>query len=300
MVYDCFMFNDELDLLELRLRFLHKTVDKFVLVESERTVSGNKKPLHYKSNQSRFREFEDKIIHLIAPAINLSVWEYEFYQRNYIKEGLKQCEPDDIIFITDVDEIIDIPSILADKKLSLPSLIEIKMYYYFLNVETNAKWKFPLICHWKQIENTDIGSRVNYSKNITQNVLFQTEKINGWHFSYLFGSDIKMYQEKIKTFTHQEYNTAHFLNEKRISRCINFKVDLFERPFMKLRVNKSRLSSLLPYINNTPLENLMYKKISLKKYLSPANIFYILHIKYYRRIKYLLVNFFSAKKADNN
>ena len=297
MIYDCFIFNDELDLLELRLRYLNNKVDKFVLVESERTMSGNKKVLHFKTNQHRFKKFEDKIIHLTAPVNNLSVWDYEFFQRNYIKEALVQCMQNDIIIITDIDEILDIPAILSNKNFSFPSLIEINMFYYFLNIKTNDNWSFPLICYWKQIENINIGSRVTYSKNITQNVLLQDGEINGWHFSYLYGNDIELYQKKIESFTHQEFNKPYFLDTKRINRCVNFKIDLFERPSVKLTHNNKYILPLAQYIEGTPLEKLMYTQPSLKKYLQPSNLFFILYHKIYKRKKYLLRNF--IKKLYN-
>lgn len=291
MIYDCFIFNDELDLLELRLTYLNDKVDKFVLVESERTVAGSKKELHFSNHKSRFKKFEHKIIHLIAPSNDFSVWEYEFFQRNYIKEALHQCSADDIIIITDVDEILNIPSILSNKKLGLPSLIEIDMSYYFLNIKTNDKWEFPLICYWKHIENINIGSRVTYEKNITKKVLTQDKAINGWHFSYLYGYDISLYQNKIKTFTHQEFNTPYFLDEKRIQKCINFKIDIFERPEVRLMQNNSRINELSDYIKNTPFQKLIYQSPSFNQYFNLPNLYFIIYIKIYKRGKYLLRNF---------
>lgn len=66
MVYDCFSFFNELDLLEIRLNTLDSIVDKFILVESTLTHTGNQKPLFYAENKSRFKKFNDKIIHIIV------------------------------------------------------------------------------------------------------------------------------------------------------------------------------------------------------------------------------------------
>ena len=41
-IYDCFMFFDEEMLLDLRLNILNEYVDKFVIMESKFTHSGNK------------------------------------------------------------------------------------------------------------------------------------------------------------------------------------------------------------------------------------------------------------------
>ena len=57
MVYDCFCFFNELDLLEIRLNTLDKVVDRFILVESQLTHSGHSKPLYYANNKHRFSKF---------------------------------------------------------------------------------------------------------------------------------------------------------------------------------------------------------------------------------------------------
>ena len=67
MIYDCFSFFNELDLLEIRLETLDNVVDKFVLAESNYTHTGKPKPLYYKINKARFAKFNDKIIHVISP-----------------------------------------------------------------------------------------------------------------------------------------------------------------------------------------------------------------------------------------
>lgn len=45
-IYDCFMFFNELDLLEIRLNIFKDKVDKFVIVEQNTTHQGQKKSLY--------------------------------------------------------------------------------------------------------------------------------------------------------------------------------------------------------------------------------------------------------------
>ena len=66
MIYDCFVFNDELELLEMRLMELYHIVDKFVLCEREHTFTGKPKPLHYADNREMFKPWADKIVHLVG------------------------------------------------------------------------------------------------------------------------------------------------------------------------------------------------------------------------------------------
>ena len=64
MIYDCFTFFNELDLLEIRLKILNDYVDKFVLVEAAKTHSGLPKPLYFNENKQRFLPYQDKIVHI--------------------------------------------------------------------------------------------------------------------------------------------------------------------------------------------------------------------------------------------
>ena len=66
MVYDCFQFFNELDILKLRLHVLSDVVDRFVISESTVTFSGDPKPLFYEENKEQFQEFQDRIIHVVV------------------------------------------------------------------------------------------------------------------------------------------------------------------------------------------------------------------------------------------
>ena len=294
MIYDCFLFNDELDLLQLRLQFLDDAVDKFVIVESERTISGQLKPLHFHKNQERFKKFLPRIIHLVAPVNDLSAWDYEFFQRNYIKQALQSCADDDIIIISDADEIVNIKDIRSLPGFHTPVLAELPMYYYFLNLKSNAKFRVNMIAEWSFMKDKDWGNRNEIFPKLTNNIIIEKTVNTGWHFSYLFGTDIKKYQEKISSFSHQEYYNPYYLNEKRIERCINLGIDLFERPFMKFNRDDKSIESLLPFINESALELLLFSP-SFKDRLSPGNIFFILQKKYLPRIKHKVKKIFNSK-----
>ncbi len=113
-IFDCFTFSDELDLLELRLRVSAPHVDHFVLVEATQTFSGKEKPLHYELNRSRFSTWSDRIRHIVVDDLPISSgnrWDSEVHQRNSILRGLDGATPDDVVIVSDVDEIID-PEVL--------------------------------------------------------------------------------------------------------------------------------------------------------------------------------------------
>src|SRR5262249_51252156 len=116
-IYDCFLFFNELELLEGRLNELYDHVDKFVLVESTETFRGNSKLLYYEDTRERFRKFADKIIHIqVKERIDTqNPWEREFYQRGQIMRGLSECLADDIVLISDADEFVSHSSLAAIK-----------------------------------------------------------------------------------------------------------------------------------------------------------------------------------------
>ena len=107
MIYDCFTFFNELDLLEIRLNVLKDAVDKFVLVEAGETHTGKSKPCYFKENEARFRLFLDRIIYVKVESFpkGHDAWWNENYQRNEIMRGLEDAQPNDIILISDLDEI---------------------------------------------------------------------------------------------------------------------------------------------------------------------------------------------------
>src|SRR5690349_24880068 len=112
MTYDCFTFFNELDLLEIRLNVLNPVVDKFVLVESTRTFQNKPKPLYFQQNATRFSAFKDKIIHIVVDQFpdfgdwtEANSWTLEHHQRNSINRGLTRCTRDDVVIISDLDEI---------------------------------------------------------------------------------------------------------------------------------------------------------------------------------------------------
>ncbi|RLP91699.1 N-acetylglucosaminyltransferase, partial [Micromonospora sp. CV4] len=142
MVYDCFVFYDELDLLEIRLNVLDKVVDKFVIIESKKTFRGTDKPLFYIENTQRYAQFESKIIHVVVedfPKINwkklrpFSNWDREDYQRNALAKALANCAPEDVIIFSDVDEI-PTPEKVTEylHKPGIKTFYQ-ELYYYYLN-----------------------------------------------------------------------------------------------------------------------------------------------------------------------
>lgn len=105
-LFDCFCFFNEVDLLRLRLETLDSVVDTFVIVESGWTHSGQPKP--YCFNPDAFAQFRHKIRYIQdadCPGGVNHPWQNENHQRNQIIHGLSGADPEDLILVSDLDEI---------------------------------------------------------------------------------------------------------------------------------------------------------------------------------------------------
>jgi beta-1,4-mannosyl-glycoprotein beta-1,4-N-acetylglucosaminyltransferase len=260
-IIDGFIFYNELDMLDYRLSIMYPHVDAFVLVESTRTFIGTSKPLYYQENRERYAQYADKIIHVVVddmeekPQIGFDIhsdtnqWGNEDYQRNAISLGIEKIsqfwniQPTDIIIISDIDEIMDsyyLPRIieLLNHKQDLGGIISIRVsiyYYHLCNKLLNEEDHCIRICtygYYSEIPwlEKSLKQRV---KDITNQIRLKkciiTSEICGWHLSY-FGSEDYI-QNKIRHFSHQEYNQEKYTNKEYIQKCMKTGRDLFEREY---------------------------------------------------------------------
>ena len=119
-LYDCFSYLDEDLLLELRLNILNKYIDYFVIVEGNKTWQNNIKKFRFDIN--KFKKFKKKIIYIQVSDMpdGDNPWVRENFQRNCIERGLSRSSEDDLIIISDLDEIPNPDAINKFKKKSKP------------------------------------------------------------------------------------------------------------------------------------------------------------------------------------
>lgn len=215
MVYDCFIVYNELDLCEIRFNVLNDVIDKFVVVEGTLTHTGKQKPLYFNENKERFARFKDKIIHVVVddfpqPPDGYSErdasWMREDFQRNAMIRGLKDARPEDLVLISDVDEIPR-PEVIAKAKAANydgVTALGIEVFCYYLNFKNYTHYEISapkLLTYATLIDPiTYEGMRplVNHDKWVNQgptttNIRCITPKRiikhAGWHFSYLGGAE---------------------------------------------------------------------------------------------------------------
>ncbi len=279
------MFFDEEMLLGLRLKTLNKYVDKFIIVESKYTHSGDKKKLIFDIN--KYSEFKNKINYIVIEDppegiedINndddenqknikyiMNALRRENYQRNKINDGLNDAAPEDWIIISDLDEIPNLDEINFNTINKKIIFFKQRVFYYKLNLELKN-------IHW-------IGSKAVQKKNLISpqwlrnikdriyskwrlDIIFSKKKYNnifyvydgGWHFSFVKKpEDI---EKKLKSYLHHREYDLEPLGIKKIKNFVNNKsviydhrVDQTQYKFSGAqKLEKIKLNSLPPDIEN--------------------------------------------------
>ena len=228
MIYDCFSFFNELDLLEIRLNVLKDVVDRFVLVEAGETHAGKPKPFYFEENRSRFAEFLDRIEYVKIekfPEGCKTAWWRENIQRNAIAEGLKGAKDDDTVLISDLDEIPRPEKIAEFADRPGVKVFDQTYYSFYLNYRNvRQRWWFGTrmlsyrdFLHAfdgvKVLRNEFLPMEINEgttASKIRCRVLPRSRggqliiRNGGWHFTTLGGA--AALAKKIVSFAHQEYN----------------------------------------------------------------------------------------------
>lgn len=235
MIYDCFQFFNELDMLNIRLHVMDSVVDKFVISEATETFSGLKKPLYYEENKELFAEFADKIIHVVVDDTPQGgTHERDTFQKNAVTRGLAGCTDEDIIIFSDLDEIPNpekIRQILQDFRQDKIYHFAQRLFYCYLNMEEVSGNLLSYAGEFEGVERKKwIGSKMCSYKLLCEQGLLLGElrfperkeigirvEDGGWHFGYMGGhgeKDIKKrVQEKVVSAAHQEYNSRHVLGQ---------------------------------------------------------------------------------------
>lgn len=244
MIYDCFLYYDEDMLLELRLNTLSQHVDKFVIVESTHSFTGKPKPLNF--NKDRFSNFQDKIIYIVFDKEPVSdPWRNEADTRNAIMQGLASASDDDLIFISDVDEIYN-PSVISRvNPRRLCTVFYQNFYNYQFNLQVFNKDGTPRLCKLpKAVSFKALRTFFNGEPETLRNVKRSPIKQNwfkwnwlklnthvirhaGWHFSWIMTPD--RISEKMSTISHTEYDTPEFNNPDHIMNAISNAEDIWGR-----------------------------------------------------------------------
>ncbi|MDC3152334.1 hypothetical protein OA496_01135 [Pelagibacteraceae bacterium] len=251
-IYDCFQYFNEEHIADLRFNILNKFVDYFVIVESTVNHQGKEKKLQF--NINKYKKFKDKIKYIVVNDTPEKIKRpheggeslVEQYQRNSLMKVLNEADDDDIIVLSDVDEIPDLNKLnLFDKKNY--AVFSQKMFMYklnFLNLDEN-NWHGSKICLKKNLKSPQWLRNLKFKKypfwRIDKPKNIQIINDGGWHFAYLQSAE--NISKKIKSFAHGEFNKEHLADEIKIKDKIQKGEDIFERGF---KIKKIKIDETFP------------------------------------------------------
>ena len=261
MVYDCIPFFNELDILNLRLHILDPYVDKFIIEEATVTFSGEPKELCFEKNKELFAPFLSKIEYIVVDnsPVDVTTHERDKFQKNALERGLSDASPEDVILLSDVDEIPN-PEVLKEiihhfDKDKIYHLAQ-RMFYCYLNMEEvsgnllSITGEFPGVARRKWL-----GTKIFSKKSIPGGGIIELRQASvtapeavrvengGWHFGYMGSRQERDVARRIGTkvvaAAHQEYNDTDLLAEAKDRLILG--EDLFGRDakFTRVEIDES-------------------------------------------------------------
>ena len=263
-IFDCFMYFDEEVVLDVRLNTLDKYVDYFVIVESSFTHKGDNKNLMF--NHNKFEKFKNKIIYLVydkqpkgIEVVNendsegeksrkyiLNAGRRENGQRNFIQNGLNKAENNDIILISDVDEIPNLSEVNFNNISEKIIMFHQDMFYYKFDLKIpNLLWTGTKGCRKKYLLSPqwlrNVKDRKYFPFRI--DILFSEKKYSsikfisngGWHFSNI--KTAEEIEHKLKSYLHHREFDEQSLSVEEIQNIIENKKAIYDLKVDK-RVNK--------------------------------------------------------------
>ena len=254
-IFDCFMYFDEDTVLELRLNVLDKFIDYFVIVESTFTHKGDERKLKF--DIKKFSKFKDKIIYLvydIEPKNIEKILESddetkksikyiynaayrENGQRNFISNGLKDAQPNDLILISDVDEIPNLENFDYQNFNKKIIIFKQDMFYYKFNLKMpNLIWSGTKGCRKKDLLTPQWLRNVKdrkysfyrldayFSKTKYMDIAFVNN--GGWHFSNL--KTAKEIEYKLRSYLHHREFDANPISSDKIAEIMKNKIAIYD------------------------------------------------------------------------
>ena len=264
-IFDCFMYFDEEIVLDVRLNVLDQFVDYFVIVESKFTHKGD--PRNLKFDLDKYKKFKDKIIYLVYEdqpkeikiiksndSENEKSIKYIFNaiyrengQRNYIGKGLIRAKDNDIILISDVDEIPNLSNVSFDKIDEKIILFKQDMFYYKFNLHLpNFIWTGTKACKKKNLLNPQWLRNIKdrkYSFFRMDTFFSKTKYMNvkifnngGWHFTNI--KTAKEIEFKLRSYLHHREFEQDPLTIDQIDKIIKDKKAIYNLNMDKSSINK--------------------------------------------------------------
>jgi len=233
-VIDAFNFFNEFDLLKLRLNYLNEVVDYFLICECNHTHSANPKPYYLDQIINDIPENIRKKIIRIKYEVDgryyyNDAWRLESEHRDFIGKNLHQFSVNDIIMVSDLDEIPnkkylkEVFNVWDENSLYIGEF-DVFLYNFITCASSVYSWKGTILCSVERC--IELGSDTLHKNRQNKQYGYRVFKNGGWHFTY-FG-DVEKIKSKVNSFAHQEINDEKYTNDLHIIECIKNKKSFYE------------------------------------------------------------------------
>ena len=278
-IYDCTTFYSEHMMMDVRFNILDKHVHKFVVVESLFSHSGLRKKLNF--NINNYPKFKDKIIYLVienepngiiydkSELTNQSIKRQNSLKRinqsyEFMLKGIEGASADDLIILSDNDEIPNLDSSEFKKsKKNLFLFRQLFFYYKFNLLYDLMPWFGSKACKKKKLKSFSWLRHIKNKKypfwrldtyfSDLKNINIEIIKNGGWHFTNVKSpSDLFT---KMKNFGHHDEFDASGLTLENISQKIKDKTVFYNHFLDQTNQNKWSYNYKLKKINYALIPN---------------------------------------------
>lgn len=213
MLFDCFLYFDEKELLELRINILKDIVDGFIITDGNRTFKGDPKPFTCVETLKELGISDENIqvLHVELPSKEeiANPWAREYAQRDALGVGMRMCPSDSVFFFSDVDEIPRPEALLKAVDLAKADpkrCVRLSMPMFYGRGDLRVRdpkgdgtkapdnWTCGTIVLHEHLEMTPSQIRMN------PNDLVVGDCDAGWHFSWM--GDSERMKRKVTSFSH--------------------------------------------------------------------------------------------------
>ena len=179
-------------------------------------------------------------------------WARENFQRNCISKGLVNADEDDLIIISDLDEIPNMEQIGKFNPNMRYAVFKQKHFYYKINLQSqkNPFWYGSKICVKKYLKSPQWLRNLKFKKRpfwrIDKYRLNNILDSGGWHFCNLKSPEELLYKYKNLCETNdphvfKEKIEEKYLNLNEIEKKINLGKDIIGREdnYEKIKIDNS-------------------------------------------------------------
>lgn len=225
MIVDTTLFNNEFDMLDIRLALTQGWVDRWIICEANRTLSGKPKPWHLKDNLDRYRPYLDRlqVISIDVPE-NWTNWDIENGQRALIRSAYDDCDDDAIVMHSDLDEILN-PDCVGElleflNEHDRPVTCSLDFFLYRFDLQVDRKWKGNVLAKKRHFQDPctlykGVEAGIGHAqKRKNRRHCVGLDRQVGWHWGWI-GNDTQILNKVTSCIETQQRDANQILEDLR-------------------------------------------------------------------------------------